>query len=227
MIRNKSMEDNFKDVDIKNRTIVGIDIGTTNFFNCADEFLNEVFSYKSDKLPKLVRYYNDMANEVRNNSKLSYKEQEQLMAKPKKYIEDYVEETIYNRIADTIYYMFPPNSLFVIGDNSLNDSNVIWSANALIIQTVNQALKTYFKQSWHIQDKKVVGVEERQTSITCPICGNIDGDNRTIDNEFYCQSCHFTYDADDIVASINIAQRYRKQNEIYQRLTNRLQVINY
>src|SRR5699024_7201611 len=60
MIRNKSMEDNFEDVDIKNRTIVGIDVGTTNFFNCADEFLNEVFSYKSDKLPKLVKYYNDM-----------------------------------------------------------------------------------------------------------------------------------------------------------------------
>ena len=227
MIQNKDVDINFKDVDVTNKTVVGIDIGTTHFFNCSDEFLNHTFSYKSEKLPKLVAYYNNMANEIRNNSKLSRGEQARLMQKPKGYIEQYVRDTIYERIADAIYYMYPDDTLFVVGDNSLNDSNSLWSANATIIQVVRRTLETYFKEEWYMCNKKVVEVEERQTSITCPVCHEVDGDNRTDDNGFHCQNCHFSYDDDDIIASLNIAKRYRTQNELYQKMNNRLQVSNH
>lgn len=49
-------------------------------------------------------------------------------------------------------------------------------------------------------------VDARNTSRTCPVCGNVSKKNRPIRDRFACQSCGFTADA-DTNAACNIAGR--------------------
>jgi IS605 OrfB family transposase len=52
----------------------------------------------------------------------------------------------------------------------------------------------------------VVAVDPRNTSRTCPCCGNIDKANRKTQSEFSCTSCGFAELA-DYVAAVNISRR--------------------
>jgi putative transposase len=52
----------------------------------------------------------------------------------------------------------------------------------------------------------VIKVDPRNTSITCPKCGNIDKNNRKSQSEFICNICGFSGNA-DIITAINIAAR--------------------
>jgi putative transposase len=54
--------------------------------------------------------------------------------------------------------------------------------------------------------RRVIPVNPRDTSRTCPRCGHVSGDNRRTQAEFVCVACGHTANA-DVVGACNIAYR--------------------
>jgi putative transposase len=54
--------------------------------------------------------------------------------------------------------------------------------------------------------RRVIPVDPRNTSRTCPDCGHVSGDNRMIQAEFVCVACGYTANA-DIVGALNVEHR--------------------
>jgi putative transposase len=54
--------------------------------------------------------------------------------------------------------------------------------------------------------RRVIPVDPRDTSRTCPGCGHVSGDNRVTQAEFVCVACGYTANA-DVVGAVNIADR--------------------
>jgi putative transposase len=54
--------------------------------------------------------------------------------------------------------------------------------------------------------RRVIPVDPRDTSRTCPSCGHVSGDNRVTQAEFVCVACGHTANA-DVVGALNVAHR--------------------
>jgi putative transposase len=54
--------------------------------------------------------------------------------------------------------------------------------------------------------RAVIPVDPRDTSRTCPACGQVSGENRTAQEKFECTQCGHTADADQ-VGALNVAVR--------------------
>lgn len=54
--------------------------------------------------------------------------------------------------------------------------------------------------------RRLIPVDPRDTSRTCPHCGHVSGDNRLTQAEFVCVACGHTANA-DVNAAVNIAHR--------------------
>jgi IS605 OrfB family transposase len=67
-------------------------------------------------------------------------------------------------------------------------------------------LRAFLSYKAAIAGVKLVAVDPRNTSRTCPACGNIDKANRKSQSEFVCKSCNFVDHADH-VGAVNIARR--------------------
>jgi len=67
-------------------------------------------------------------------------------------------------------------------------------------------LRAFLSYKAAIAGVKLVAVDPRNTSRTCPACGSIDKANRKSQSEFACKSCGFAANA-DLVGATNIARR--------------------
>ena len=67
-------------------------------------------------------------------------------------------------------------------------------------------LRAFLSYKAAIAGVKLVAVDPRNTSRTCPACGYIDKANRKSQSEFVCKSCGFAANA-DLVGATNIARR--------------------
>ena len=67
-------------------------------------------------------------------------------------------------------------------------------------------LRAFLSYKAAIAGVKLVAVDPRNTSRTCPACGYIDKANRKSQSEFACKSCDFSDHADH-VGAVNIARR--------------------
>jgi IS605 OrfB family transposase len=67
-------------------------------------------------------------------------------------------------------------------------------------------LRAFLSYKSAIAGVKLVAVDPRNTSRTCPACGYIDKANRKSQSEFACKSCDFVDHADH-VGAVNIARR--------------------
>jgi IS605 OrfB family transposase len=67
-------------------------------------------------------------------------------------------------------------------------------------------LRAFLSYKAAIAGVKLVAVDPRNTSRTCPACGYIDKANRKSQSEFACKSCGFVDHADH-VGAVNIARR--------------------
>jgi len=67
-------------------------------------------------------------------------------------------------------------------------------------------LREFLSYKAAIAGVKLVAVDPRNTSRTCPACGYIDKANRKSQSEFLCKSCGFAANA-DLVGATNIARR--------------------
>lgn len=54
--------------------------------------------------------------------------------------------------------------------------------------------------------RRIVAVDPRNTSRTCPACGHVSAKNRTTQDKFHCISCGHTAHA-DTVGAINVLNR--------------------
>lgn len=91
---------------------------------------------------------------------------------------------------------------FVMGkynSNNLTDINMVFH---YVYQSIENRLG---------EEDQIIKVAETATSITCPICNNINRRNRTNTNRFLCKKCGYEHDVDDLVAARNIANIYYKQ----------------
>jgi IS605 OrfB family transposase len=67
-------------------------------------------------------------------------------------------------------------------------------------------LRAFLSYKAAIAGVKLVAVDPRNTSRTCPACGYIDKANRKSQSEFVCKLCGFASNA-DLVGATNIARR--------------------
>jgi IS605 OrfB family transposase len=67
-------------------------------------------------------------------------------------------------------------------------------------------LRTFIEYKAKLMGVKVVAVDPRNTSRTCPCCGHIDKANRKTQDKFLCVDCGFSGLA-DYIASVNIGRR--------------------
>jgi len=67
-------------------------------------------------------------------------------------------------------------------------------------------LRTFIEYKAKLMGVAVVAVDPRNTSRTCPCCGNIDKANRKTQDKFLCTSCGFAELA-DYIAAVNISRR--------------------
>ena len=54
--------------------------------------------------------------------------------------------------------------------------------------------------------RRVIPVDPRNTSRTCPDCGHVSGDNRLTQADFICVACRYTANA-DVVGALNVEHR--------------------
>jgi IS605 OrfB family transposase len=67
-------------------------------------------------------------------------------------------------------------------------------------------LRSFVEYKGRLAGIAVVAVDPRNTSRTCPMCGNIDKANRRSQSEFQCRACGHSDHADH-VGAVNIARR--------------------
>jgi len=65
---------------------------------------------------------------------------------------------------------------------------------------------TYIDYKFYERGLKVIEVNARKSSITCPVCGYIDKRNRIDKEVFRCRRCNFTFNA-QYVACLNLFSR--------------------
>ena len=58
----------------------------------------------------------------------------------------------------------------------------------------------------HSAGRRLIPVDPRNTSRTCPRCGHVCGDNRLTQAEFVCVACGYAANA-DVVGAFNVANR--------------------
>jgi len=64
----------------------------------------------------------------------------------------------------------------------------------------------FLDYKFHEHSFEVKTINPRKTSITCPLCGNVDKRNRTSKDEFLCENCGFRFNA-QYVACLNMFSR--------------------
>lgn len=68
-------------------------------------------------------------------------------------------------------------------------------------------LSTFIEYKAYEQGLNVVRIDPKDTSITCPVCGNIDKKNRMSQEQFACTKCNLVANADQ-VAAYNIQRKF-------------------
>lgn len=193
--------------DIKNiQHVIGIDRGLRHIAVTYDELENSIFY--NGKSVKQVRahYQNRRAELQRKGTKSAKKRLQSLSRKENRWMTD-----VNHRITKALVDKYGPNTLFVIEDLEHVTFNTVYS---------RLKNRRYEHHSWAFYQferflnykaeeigSKVIKIDPRYTSQTCPKCKNIDKSARNHrTHEYCCKQCGYQSN-DDRVAAMNIFER--------------------
>jgi putative transposase len=204
-------------------SIIGIDVGVVHFASVSDGTLREQFI---DFPSPLKRYSKKLAKAQRNLSRK--KKFSRNWMKQKKRVEK-VHEDISNTRKDYLHKVSTTiaKNHGIMGIEDLKIKNMTKSArgtkenpgsNIKAKSGLNRAIldqgwgmfKQMLKYKLEYLGGILVTVPPRNTSLTCPTCGNVSKDNRESQAVFVCKSCGFSHNADWVGAE-NVRQRALKQ----------------
>ena len=195
------------DFDIKNiQHVIGIDRGLRHIVVTYDELENSIF-YNGKSVKQVRAHYQKLRAELqRKGAKSAKKRLRSLNRKENRWMTD-----VNHRITKALVDQYGPNTLFVIED-----------LEQVTFNTVHSRVKDqrYEHHSWAFYQfeqfltykaeeigSKVIKIDPRYTSQTCPKCKNVDKSARNHRiHEYCCKQCGYQSN-DDRVAAMNIFER--------------------
>lgn len=174
-------------------TIVGIDIGTSEFLSASDLSMKKIYTDQSKEVSRIINKYE---NRLKDSNMDAGKIERKFLKGLKKHINSVIKELL---------ELYPYPRIFIIGKgSSINEQDSIYGkVFAMTHKCLYKAIEDY---------DEIVLIDEQFTSLICPRCNHTNKKNRTKNNRFHCQSCGYEHPNDNVVASYNIAQRFWKNN---------------
>lgn len=166
--------------------VVGIDLGRKNTLTASDDNMNRPLVIQNKRIWNTINKYEQAIEKTDELNKELHITIQKNMSK----------------IVNELLNYYPEASIFIVGK-----IEGVHSINYLMYDIFIEM----FKQKTRIKNIKIVSVDEKYTSIKCPKCGYKNAKNRTSSNHFKCKECRFVYLNDDIVACVNMIDKY-KQN---------------
>lgn len=195
----------------KNKKYIGVDIGVSNLITMSNLDMQKTLKIKTKDYPQLkkeIDRYRNVSKHIRKHmsrrkNTTTSKDMKLASAKFKKAIHPLLNKIIKKHVLP----QFKKHTIFVVGINYLQVNS--YETHEIIVKSIIQILGQALEDSPR-HSGAVITVNERLTSIKCPKCNRINRDARTSHNAFYCPSCKFNHDDDDVVASVNILMNYMK-----------------
>ena len=204
-------------------SVIGIDAGIVNFASISGGTLREQFI---DFPSSLKKYSRRLAREQR---KLSRKEKFSKNRMKQKERIATIHEKISNTRKDYLHKISTTitKSHGIVGVEDLKIKNMTKSARGTKenpgrnVRAKSGLNKSILDKGWGMFKEMLeykleysggilVSVPPKNTSLTCPVCGNVLKENRESQAVFVCKSCGFSHNADWVGAE-NIRQRTVKQ----------------
>lgn len=199
--------------------IVGIDVGIKKFATLSDgSYLEPIHAFRK-KEDKLAKEQRKLSRKVKFSQ--NWKKQKAKIAK--------IHEKITNSRNDFLHKSskeISKNHAMIIIENlkiknmSKSSKGNIETPGKMVKQKsgLNKSIHDQgwgnfvrmleYKQNWLGGD--VLKVDPKNTSITCPCCGNVSKENRKTQEKFLCIECNYENNA-DVVGALNVLTRgYRE-----------------
>lgn len=165
--------------------IVGIDMGLKNTLTASDVHMKRPLVIQNKRIWNTINKYEQAIEKTDELNKELHITIQKNMSK----------------IVNELLNYYPEASIFIVGK-----IEGVHSINYLMYDIFIKM----FKQKTRIKNIKIVSVDEKYTSIKCPKCGYKNAKNRTSSNHFKCKECRFVYLNDDIVACVNMIDKYNQ-----------------
>lgn len=200
-------------IDFEDHQFIGVDIGMGKIVTCCDNRGRRWYhSNKRQTLlnnrvfDKAVEHYNSVMR-LKESSKQNKRKR---LKGLNHFFVNQIKGDIRKIIFDIIKF-FGPNRIYLLSD--ILDEHISKDTIYYDIVTINVIKKTVyelFKECVYNSglNSFVLLANEDKSSIKCTICKHANHKNRTEINSFSCVRCGYYNKNDDIVACINIVNRY-------------------
>jgi putative transposase len=180
--------------------VLGVDLGIKNLAVDSDGEVHsgEKISQTRDKLDSLKA---KLQSKGTKSAKRHLKKLSGRMARFSKDVNHCISKKLVAKAKDTL------RSIALEDLQGIRQRATVWKAQHRILHTWNFGLlRMFVEYKATIAGVPVVIVDPRNTSRTCPSCGNISKDNRPTRDDFKCTQCGYAGPA-DYIAAMNIAFR--------------------
>lgn len=172
---------------------VGIDLGTKQTITASDSEMKRTLVIQNKRIHNAIKTYESCLNSKNVTIDGIHNVQEMLIRTINTNAEKLVNQLIN-------HYIEPVT--FVIGRvyQTSKRKHPHYDLYRILLEKLMKAKKTHAIN--------VLTIDESYTSITCPKCKIRDSKNRTTTNKFECRNCGFIHGNDDIIASVNIVNKF-------------------
>lgn len=194
-------EENIKALNLDH--YVGVDLGSKHLIAASNNDLSQTFIAKTQNINRLTNIYN------RERKQAQRSEFKTLATTLCNKFTTQVEGEI-NYQVNQLLKEFDDDAIFVVGDQCFRNGQEVkdqTSSNYIIWSLIIKQ----FRRKLEDQNRLII-INESGSSIKCPNCHRSKKSNRTIDNRFHCKSCGFKHESDDVVAAVNILNKYLAKN---------------
>ena len=196
----------YEECDLSNiNSIVGIDLGL-NFIATTYDNNEESLFFKGGSIKHTRAHYKSLRKQLQQiGTRSARKKLKAIGHKENRYITD-----INHKITKALIDQYGPNTLFVLEDltgiRNVTEKVRIRDKYYTVSWAFYQ-FRTMLEYKASINGSKVIVVDPRYTSQTCPKCGHIEKSNRDKKNhKFCCKNCTYKSN-DDRIGAMNL---YRK-----------------
>lgn len=182
---------------------IGMDIGQTRIITTSNYDMNNYMVLKDKYITATIKKYNRTLDQLMKMK--NHKGKDTLLNSFRQNLKNMIKEDLIFKIE--LQYQEP--TVFVIGKNHLIQDK--YQPQKILTECIFETLKEASEISETIVDVELVN--ERYTSVKCPICHKAKPENKSKDG-FNCHYCGFYHKQPDVVACRNILDNYRESKEV-------------
>lgn len=181
---------------------IGMDIGQVRIITASNYEMDNYIVLKEKNITAAIKKYNKTLDHLMKTK--NHKGKDTLLKSFKQNIKNMVQDDLLFKIE----HQYQEPTIFVIGKNHLIQDK--YQPQYILTECIFEILKEVSETS-----ENIIGVElvnERYTSIKCPICHKSKPENKS-KNGFNCNYCGFYHKRPDVVACRNILDNYRENKD--------------